>query len=1084
MNLSQIKLQNTEVVIGLVGSQSIAQPGDTSKYFTRTNGGESERVYVDGCTTDTSNLFSAGNLNNYIEHAVKGGTSALFISGSGITRLADYDRKKLMSDLCRSIDQSMAHIDPDISMTYAFVGITDNKLVNLQGGRNDGRSISADKLENGLAGLHREVEDWAETEHTILQGTTLPFILSLHFESFKGVPTNGHLCLVDLNLVSWMPLGISGDPSKAMLSTNKLHQSAKSLSTLVHLLANDAVLSGATIPNNALVSLVNEFLNGECKTAFILYLNTDDGAAEDMGASVDLIKSLRKLRSREIVRPVDRRVMFFYEKAKFYQDAKYRLQDELAQTFDKNEQLEKDLDDIQSDFSAEREALAKEVEHWQAKSKTLEETMQALKSESACIEADVRWENAKLVTEKLALKDELRRAEVEMTAAEDSNSKLIDLYEGLQSSYNGLDSVYSELLNAYRKLKDRFGTLAEDNLAQRQTIGDLETWAEEKAQRISELKAEITSVAADRDRQLEALERRHAQDVEALEIQISAETQRAAELAARVAQLETENKSLSVSQSREVADLQSIIHDLSSQLEISQRQTAAETASMTKTLRASENLAKRLESENTRLTNKVDELMANDDIKMELADKESQWGKEREQLTRQITRLQQTAENAERRESELREESEAQWSSWEAEKNRNHEKYLKLKDRFREAVEYAADVQVKLEEEREGVTGTAAFSYSGSTDSANGDSHKHTQIKPVPQRKAPAKIKKPAIRRKSVQFSETVEEEETQGEIQVGIQADDGADAGAKASETDMEMEIDEPAPSTFALPVSPIAQRASRLHTATRTRTRNSRPNYAESDDNDDNFGLVDIEPGCNRRVSKVANAKPRISRAARSELPTPDAPNIENADSDDSEITFNTSSILPPVPAAKPRKALRGRKTAEELDAELRTQPARRRAGTSKSNGSCSTNSSGNAGGAAMDTVEVENIALQAKKISPKRKRAVVAKRAPRSKALGVAAVDQLAESVEATVISQSAAPAFAAGEGAGANTLKKKRKLNLNRMRNLLGLPVDRSAMLTNSNPQAIKFMVPKIGPASSSAGQSVTSAASEADPYDTD
>ncbi|KAJ2336219.1 hypothetical protein GGI00_000958, partial [Coemansia sp. RSA 2681] len=182
MDSSLIKLQNTEVVVGLVGSHSIAQPGDTSKYFTCSAASSPERVYVDGCTADVGNLFSVGNIQSYIKHAVTGGTSALFLAGSGITRMGDYERKRFMADFCRSIGQSMARFDPDLSMTYAFVGLTDNKVVDFH----RDRSVTPDRLSHGLAGLQHEVEDWEQTEEKILRGSTLPFILSLHFESLKS----------------------------------------------------------------------------------------------------------------------------------------------------------------------------------------------------------------------------------------------------------------------------------------------------------------------------------------------------------------------------------------------------------------------------------------------------------------------------------------------------------------------------------------------------------------------------------------------------------------------------------------------------------------------------------------------------------------------------------------------------------------------------------------------------------------------------------------------------------------------------------------------------------------------------------
>ncbi|KAJ1935608.1 hypothetical protein EC988_008431, partial [Linderina pennispora] len=133
-----------------------------------------------------------------------GGTSSVFLSASGITRLADYDRKQFMSDLCQSISRCMSDFDPDMSMTYAFVGVTDQKMIDFH----HDCSVSPEAIEHGLADLQHEVDDWEMVEQKILRGSTLPFILSLHFESLHGTPTNGHFCIVDLNFVDWSPLEI------------------------------------------------------------------------------------------------------------------------------------------------------------------------------------------------------------------------------------------------------------------------------------------------------------------------------------------------------------------------------------------------------------------------------------------------------------------------------------------------------------------------------------------------------------------------------------------------------------------------------------------------------------------------------------------------------------------------------------------------------------------------------------------------------------------------------------------------------------------------------------------------------------
>ncbi|KAJ2326686.1 hypothetical protein GGI00_004677, partial [Coemansia sp. RSA 2681] len=548
---------------------------------------------------------------------------------------------------------------------------------------------------------------------------------------------------------------------------------------------------------------------------------------------------------------------------------------------------EKDLDEIQRDFGDEREALSKEVGHWQAKSQTLEETLGALKSESAGIEADARWENARLVTDKLALRDELRRAEIEMTAAEDEKSKLLDLYENLQESHASLDTVYAELLAAYRVLKDRYGQLADANVDLGHKVEDLETLAAQRLAQVTELKSEIAAIIGDRDRRIEELEAQQAQACDALEARITVESQRAKELDARAAQLGADNKALSASQSEAVSGLQATISDLSSKLEDAQRQAASEIAALTSSLRAAERQSKRLDAEKAKLAEKIDELAADTELQTEHSAQEAQWAKEREQLLRQIGRLQQTAANAERREAELREESEAQWTAWETEKSRNHEKYLKLKDRFREAVEYAADVQVRLDDEREraepSVTRptpavTAASASAPAAEENDAPAEPTSKAKP----KAKPKAKQPP-RRKAQQptptaFSEPAEESE------------------AAASPEQV-------APATAA------AARTGGRSAPTRragSRSKGAQPSYAEPEIDD--FGTA----------------------------------NGAGNESDDSEITFNIAPPPPPpvAPAAasKPPAPKRGagagtraprrKKSVAELSAELCTQPARKRA------------------------------------------------------------------------------------------------------------------------------------------------------------
>ncbi|KAJ2079639.1 hypothetical protein H4R24_003640 [Coemansia sp. RSA 988] len=963
-----------------------------------------------------------------------GGTSAVFLSGAGITRMGDYDRKQLMSQVCRGIGKSMAQFDPDISMTYAFVGLTDSKLVDFH----RDRMVSLDKVKHGLSDLQHEVDDWEVTEEKILRGSTLPFVLSLHFESLRdGVPTNGQLCLVDLNIANWSSSPSTGPTNNGtgVVSQGMLQQSITSLSKLIHLMANDAILTGVSVPTNALIMLVGEFLYGESKTAFFVYLNTDEGAGGDLTSTLDLIKSVRKLKSREIIKTVDRRVMFFYEKAKYYQGEKYRLQDELTDTQDEKEQAEKDLDDIQRDFGEEREALEKEVAHWQEKGKTLENTITSLRSTNEGIEADARWENARLVTEKMAMKDELRRAEIEMAAAEDSKSQLLDLYESLQDSYDSLDSVYSELLAAYRMLKERYGQLADERVELQQSATSLAQQVKQKTEQIDAQKAAITEAAAAHATKVEAVEAQLAQETEALEIRLDKEKQRTRQQQAQITQLETANKAMVMSQSDEIAGLQTTIGELSSKLEEVERQAANEAADLSGSLRASEKQVKRLEGERVTLQSKIDQLVVEGEQKAEQTERELLWDHERELLQRQINRLQQTAENSQRREAELREESEQQWSAWEQEKNRNHQKYLRLRTKFRDAVEFAADAQLKFDSERANVDDTT---FSADAESA--------LARPVVKEPSIADVEIPSAANKSKPAAPRTNGQKTQRRKAPARRAKDSV---ATTKTTSFAEPTEEPIHTREASGSPPPASRSRRSQ-------RRAPPNYAESGNSSDD-GTAYAPPKQKTLSAEVTSND--ITRASPPE------------DSSDSEISFNPAAIAAAEPAvAEPaavvskrrRGVARAKKSTEELNAELQTKPARKRANTST-----------------QDPADPN--AETAEGSPPKRRRgeprsATTAAPKGRSRGSKAAAAASVSTSKPVQLVPEAAA-AESVNLG-GAIALKKKRKLNLSRMRNLLGITSDRPSAAA-SGTQAIKFTVPKIRSGSTHAVAADDTASADSD-----
>ncbi|KAJ1852359.1 hypothetical protein GGH12_005390 [Coemansia sp. RSA 1822] len=668
MDSLELKLQNTEAFVGLVGDHSIARAGDTSKYFLRTTGSEPERVFVDGCTSDAKQLFAIGGLQSYIEHAISGGTSALFVSGSGITQPSDYDRSHLLRDMCTAISTTMTD---SMTITYAFLGITDHKVIDFH---ND-RTVSTDKIRRGLRGLHHEVDDWAVLEEKIQKGATLPYVLSLRFESMDG-PTSGHLCIVDMHVVSW-----TGE-----LAQSVLQKSVNGLASLVRLMgSHDRVLTGCTVDPSSLLCLTGDLLASNSKTAFVFYLNTSE--CTDLDSTISMISTVRKLRTTLVRSTADRRVQLFYEKAHYYQQEKYRLQASLDSSLAATEQVERDLDDVQQGFSAERVSLHEEVEHWQQKTKELEEALNGLRNESEGAEADARWTNARLVTEKLGLRDELRRMEVEAAMAEDARGRIMDVHEALVDAHEALDTAYTELLNSYTELRGRCRHLVDVRERLETQINELEDQAIANTRHSKQLESQITEQSTKHSRAISSLEtlrandaQTHSQIVKQLESRLEAQATR---LASTIDELAM-GQAQSATQTEETKGLRATIARLDREIATSEQTSSAN-------LHTAMARASRLEAQVERLTSTIDEMRTSRESNDNTVEREqAEWARERERMQKKMAKLQKEVEQV-REQAEVRDVGETRVS---------HDKYLALKQKLRQAVEFAADVQAKLDAER------------------------------------------------------------------------------------------------------------------------------------------------------------------------------------------------------------------------------------------------------------------------------------------------------------------------------------------------------------------------------------------------
>ncbi|KAJ1733930.1 hypothetical protein LPJ61_001316, partial [Coemansia biformis] len=338
------------------------------------------------------------------------------------------------------------------------------------------------------------------------------------------------------------------------------------------------------------------------------------------------------------------------------------------------------------------------------------------------------------------------------------------------------------------------------------------------------------------------------------------------------------------------------------------------------------------------------------------------------------------------------------WATWEDEKNRSHQKYIRLKTRFRDAVEFAAGVQAKLDTGHSDPAGLSAVAASDpATPESPVEPHVPVTQEPahVPVTREPAPV--PAARRKP--------------------RAPRAKPATATA---------------TAAVP----AEKHSRAQ-----RAQGRRVNYAESG------GESSDGDGAGNDYHIERPDRPTAAAAAA---------DAAGGESDDSEISFNPAAIAPApkAPARRPAPR-RPRKSVRELDAELATRPARKsRARAMVEDTSAATDGAhGAVDGGIGDRADraVDGGAGDRANSPPKRKRAAAAAAAPKTRDGNDATSNGVSEGL-------GAAATAAGGVTSHAMALKKKRKLNLSRMCNLLGIASDRPAAAASA--QAVKFAVPKI------------------------
>ncbi|KAJ1915977.1 hypothetical protein H4219_004038 [Mycoemilia scoparia] len=711
-----MKLRSTAVHAHIVDSGSkLLQPGDTSKYITFSpqedaeGSDSSRRVYIDGCTTsdNTASIFKSQGYAEYIRHAFNGGMSAIFLTGAGISKGSDYQLMPVMTDITGYIDSCIRDIH-ELSMTYTYLGITDQKVIDLC----KDKVVFESKIKNGLDSLHHDIDDWTDLRDHILQGSSIPFILSINFERMFDTPMCGKLCIVDLGIPHWAPNPANADSRPGLTS------SVKSLQNVMRLVSSDTVVTDINIPTCPLVELLDEFLVGNCKSIFSFFLSSDPKERDNIEGAIEFIPTLRAIKKRENILPVDRRVTFLFEKAKYYQKEKYQLEEQLEEEKKKVDELENDMDEMQTSWNEEKDAILGEVTHWQNKCADIEASFGEANTMSDELKTDYELEILKLSTEMLSLKDVVRKLELEKTLIEGEKMKNLTLYSELESEYEAsiircdqAEQSIKDLESEKVLLNDQIRKLKHDNDSLNDEIAKLKDHIEQNASTIEDLNSKLKTTSKENiklEKLITTREAEHEKNISKLEAKIAKLTTQLKEKEVEKNDLAVDLKKNIASQEKElstkvneydsiVKKYEKMLSDLNASLENEAHNHCKTTETLNKKLEKLESDLKDSKALIKDYKKTIKELELNAKVQAENNAVSDEWEMERKYMMKQIENLQKNAKRASEREADLRRENSELLNQWEEDRQRSHTEFLSLKRDLQAANEMTAASKKELQ---------------------------------------------------------------------------------------------------------------------------------------------------------------------------------------------------------------------------------------------------------------------------------------------------------------------------------------------------------------------------------------------------
>ncbi|ORX78266.1 hypothetical protein K493DRAFT_342818 [Basidiobolus meristosporus CBS 931.73] len=406
-----------------------------------------------------------------------------------------------------------------------------------------------------------------QSDSFLRASSTTPFVFAIRFETSGNDPTSGTLYLVDMGVPQYIPVNSMVTEDDLFASTvDGVSKSFCLMRRTVSQLISGSFLGPLPYEDTCLTPFISDFFSGNCKSLFVFNVAADDGHLDQETVELlEFAQALRKMRTREKLNKIDRRVTQLEVKQRQYKNEVKNIQIEYKARYGTLCQQETLL----QEFQGINHSLENKIHDLAQDCIDVKKQYKELQTSEVTSMLDAKVSSSAMSAEMVTVKEDARRARVHLSIVTAERDNLVLKCTDLQLKLAALQKSFEEKTGEYEKSKDSllatkiqlesiermFHTLRlnyrELKEAHSRALGRLTSETQE-AQKLHKEKAEIgmrlqherkhTLIASDLEKRFDTLELILEKEIEAgrrqLFLEKSGNVQKARRLEGKVSELE------------------------------------------------------------------------------------------------------------------------------------------------------------------------------------------------------------------------------------------------------------------------------------------------------------------------------------------------------------------------------------------------------------------------------------------------------------------------------------------------------------------------------------------------------------------